>query len=164
MRRSKSKGPLGPMPLSKGSVSGFAIAGLLPFAVSLLVGCSGPNLVFRSEAEALPAEPQSTGSIGKPPASFGRDLEEEDWRRARAALGVALDPQGNGKPVKWENPDTAMRGSVSPTGLPYVANDEVCRDFLASVIAPSKSRFVRGTGCKPAGGDWGLKRLRSAKA
>lgn len=144
-----------------------------------LGGCGLPIITFQGEetAEAgpkapkvarastvLPEEPISTGSIDKRPLGFGNDLGAEDWRRAHAALAVALDPQGNGRPVKWDNPETTLRGSVNPTGLPYVANDLVCRDFLASVITPAGSRFVRGTGCKPSGGDWTLTRLRAAKS
>jgi surface antigen len=45
-------------------------------------------------------------------------LNEEDWRRAKAALAVALDPQGPGTQVSWDNPDTAMKGSFTPTALP----------------------------------------------
>jgi surface antigen len=134
-----------------------------------LGGCSQPLLIFSGEA-AKPAqaaemspEPIVTGSISKRPTSFGADLGEEDWRRAHAALTVALDPQGNGRPVKWDNPESSLRGSVNPTGLPYVANEEICRDFLASVITPENSRFVRGTGCKLSGGTWELKRVRSSK-
>ncbi|MDP4004630.1 RT0821/Lpp0805 family surface protein [Methylobacterium sp. NEAU K] len=129
-----------------------------------LCGCSQPLLVFRGEAAAAPVveEPTVTGSIEKRPVSFGNDLAEEDWRRARAALSVALDPQGNGRPVKWDNPESGLHGTVNPTGLPYVADDLICRNFLASVIAPGRSRFVRGTGCKPSGGQWTLKRIRSA--
>ncbi|MHC2104486.1 MULTISPECIES: RT0821/Lpp0805 family surface protein [unclassified Methylobacterium] len=132
----------------------------------LLCSCSQPLLVFRGEPAAanppVAEEPVVTGSIEKRPASFGSDLGEEDWRRARAALSVALDPQGNGRPVKWDNPETGLHGAVNPTGLPYVADDLICRNFLASVIGPGRSRFVRGTGCKPSGGHWTLKRVRSA--
>ncbi|MEH3116091.1 MAG: RT0821/Lpp0805 family surface protein [Methylorubrum populi] len=144
-----------------------------PRAVSLLAAgllasacgaCSGPILSFRSEEAPAAPEPLVTGSIPKRSASFGRDLDGEDWRRAHAALSVALDPQGNGRPVKWENPETALRGSINPTGLPYVAGDEICRDFLATVVGGATSRFVRGTGCKPSGGEWALKRLRAAKS
>ncbi|MCJ2137753.1 hypothetical protein MKK69_27535 [Methylobacterium sp. J-026] len=127
-------------------------------------GCSQPLLVFHGEGEAqarVAEEPLVTGSIEKRPLSFGSDLAEEDWRRARAALTVALDPQGNGRPVKWDNPETGLHGTVNPTGLPYVAEDLICRNFLASVIGPQRSRFVRGTGCKPSGGAWALKRIRT---
>jgi surface antigen len=138
--------------------------------LATLCGCSQPLLVFRQEAEtpapvatAETTDPTVTGSIAKSPASFGPDLGDEDWRRARAALGVALDPQGNGRPVKWDNPESGLRGSINPTGLPYVSNDLICRDFLASVIAPERSRFVRGTGCKPSGGSWELRHLRASR-
>jgi surface antigen len=129
-----------------------------------LASCGLPLLTFQTEEAAAIAEPSSTGSIEKRPSSFGSDLGGEDWRRAHAALTVALDPQGNGRPVKWDNPDTQLRGAVNPTGLPYVAGNHICRDFLASVIAPAKSRFLRGTGCKLSGGDWELRKLRTGKA
>lgn len=164
--RSRSAGPLSGPPAG---FPGRPLAGSLPVALLLTSlgigafgGCSSPVLGSRVAAEPA-AEPTSTGSIGKPPTSFGDDLGEEDWRRAHAALGVALDPQGNGRPVRWDNPETGMRGSVNPTGLPYVADDEICRDFLASVVSPRASRFLHGTGCKPSGGAWALKRLRKAK-
>ena len=150
--------------------AGPLVGRLLALALLLPAGsCSQPLLIFQSEAaKAAPEaevnpEPTVTGSIAKRPTSFGADLGEEDWRRAHAALAVALDPQGNGRPVKWDNPETNLRGSVNPTGLPYVADDEICRDFLASVITPENSRFVRGTGCKLSGGGWELKRVRSAE-
>lgn len=145
------------------------LRGLLALAVlavgAALCGCSQPLLVFRGEPKPAPAdEPTVTGSIERRPVTFGDDLEEEDWRRARAALSVALDPQGNGRPVKWDNPETGLYGAINPTGLPYVADDVICRNFLASVIGPGRSRFVRGTGCKPSGGAWTLKRVRAAAA
>lgn len=130
----------------------------------VLCGCSQPLLVFRGDAAPVVEEPAVTGSIEKRPVRFGDDLAEEDWRRARAALSVALDPQGNGRPVKWDNPETGLKGAINPTGLPYVAEDLICRNFLASVIGPGRSRFVRGTGCKPSGGEWTLKRVSSAAA
>ncbi len=131
---------------------------------ALLAGCSQPLLLFRGTPEAVVEEPVVTGSIDARPKTFGPDLTGEDWRRAQAALSVALDPQGNGRPVKWDNPDSGMHGAVNPTGLPYVADDQICRNFLASVIGAERSRFVRGTGCKPSGGDWTLKRMHRAAA
>lgn len=169
MRRSESRGDL--LPEFAGTAKGPALAGLVAACLGL-AGCSQPLITFQSDAsdpvkttaasEADPADPTMTGSIRKRPTTFGADLGAEDWRRAQAALAVALDPQGNGRPVKWDNPETALRGSVNPTGLPYVSEEEVCRDFLASVITPDRSRFLRGTGCKPSGGTWELKRVRNA--
>lgn len=169
MRRRDCKEPAHPIsPRVAATVPQRTLLVLLTTACLGIGGCGHPVITFKgggdeAVAAAQDAEPASTGSIAKRPASFGKDLGTEDWRRAHAALTVALDPQGNGRPVKWDNPDTSMRGSVNPTGLPYVSNDEVCRDFLASVITAEASRFVRGTGCRPSGGTWELKRLRAAK-
>lgn len=167
MRRRDNKEPVAAA--ARGSARAVR-AGLACGFVAALCACSQPLLIFRpdpgsqAQVERLSDEPAVTGSIGRRPRSFGADLGEEDWRRASAALAVALDPQGNGRPVKWDNPETGLRGSVNPTGLPYVADDLICRDFLASVIGPERSRFVRGTGCKPSGGEWALKRLRTSRA
>jgi surface antigen len=143
-----------------------APAGVALCLGALLGGCSQPLLLFRGTPEpaGAAAEPATTGSIAPRSLTFGADLNGEDWRRAQGALSLALDPQGNGRPVKWDNPDSGMHGSVNPTGLPYVAEDQICRNFLASVIGSERSRFVRGTGCKPSGGEWSLKRIHTAAA
>lgn len=165
MRRSDCRAPFGlAEPISPLGLAPRFCTLAVVLAIWLVGGCSGPILSFRSDATETAAEPASTGSIAKPPKSFGKDLSDEDWRRADAALTVALDPQGNGKPVKWDNPETGMRGTVNPTGLPYVAQDEICRDFITSVSKSSGTRTMRGTGCKASGGSFELKRLRSVKS
>lgn len=129
-------------------------------------GCSLPIIAFKPAEPALGStdEPAATGSVRpRAPLTFGRDLGAEDWRRANAALAVALDPQGNGRPVKWDNPETGLRGAVNPTGLPFVRDDEICRHFLASVVKPEGSRFLRGTGCRLSGAPWEVKSLKAAK-
>ncbi len=145
-----------------------ALLGVACVALPLAgAGCSLPIIAFKP-AEPMAAatdEPAATGSLRpRAPLTFGRDLGAEDWRRASAALAVALDPQGNGKPVKWDNPETGLRGTVNPTGLPFVRDDEICRHFLASVVTPGSNRFLRGTGCRLSGAPWVLKSLRTAKS
>lgn len=164
MRQCDSKAPFGlAEPISRPGLAPRFFTLAVVLALWMGGGCSGPILSFQSDTPEAAEEPVSTGSIVKPPKNFGKDLSDEDWRRANAALTVALDPQGNGKPVKWDNPETGMRGTVSPTGLPYVAQDEICRDFTTSVSSTNVTRSMRGTGCKASGGTFELKRLRSAK-
>lgn len=126
-----------------------AAAGGCSFAVPLL-----------SADEDGAKEPLSTGTIAKRPEPvLAAELGPEDWRRASAALAVALDPQGNGKPVKWENPETDLRGTIGASAPPFVQNDEICRAFHATVAGPSLARDVRGTACRPSGGAWVLKHV-----
>jgi surface antigen len=113
-------------------------------------------------------EPQTTGAIvsaGTHAASspLSPDLNEEDWRRAKAALGVALDPQGPGTQVSWDNPETSMKGNFTPTGAPFVKNDEICRAFTAHLSGPSNAS-LHGTACRLSGEEWTIKEIKTRGA
>lgn len=105
-----------------------------------------------------------TGSITpKPIPPLARDMTGEDQRRADAALAVALDPQGNGASASWDNPETKVKGSISPVGAPFVRNDEVCRAFLATTVTPAGQEWVQGSACKPSGAEWAVREAKPWK-
>jgi surface antigen len=112
-------------------------------------------------------EPKSTGAIASAvaapaaPVTLSHDLDEEDWRRAKAALAVALDPQGPGTQVSWDNPETSMKGTFTPTGVPFVKDDEICRTFSAQLSGPANAS-LRGTACRLSGEEWALKEVAPA--
>ena len=111
-------------------------------------------------------EPKSTGAIAtdtKAESPLSAELDEEDWRRAKAALAVALDPQGPGTQVSWDNPASTMKGTFTPMGAPFVKNDEICRAFSAHLSGPSTSA-LQGTACRPSGGEWAIKEVKPLKA
>lgn len=109
-------------------------------------------------------EPSVTGSLpAKSISPLSPDLGQEDWRRAKAALAVALDPQGNGAAVDWDNPETGRKGSFIPVGQPFVAADEICRAFLASLNDAVADKSLQGTACRPSGGEWALKDVKPWK-
>jgi surface antigen len=108
-------------------------------------------------------EPKSTGAIAsRAVTNLSADLDEEDWRRAKAALAVALDPQGPGTPVSWDNPVSTRKGTFTPTGAPFVKDDEICRGFSAHLSGPSASA-LQGTACRPSGGEWAIKDIKPTK-
>lgn len=134
-------------------------AGLLG---AVLAGCGGCSF---SIAPLAPAPEETTGSIKKIEKRFSAELGQEDWRRAKGALVLALDPQGNGKSVKWDNPETGMKGEVTPDGTPFVESDEVCRRFRATVEPASAAVIsVEGSACRlSAADDWEIKTLGSKR-
>ncbi|MGO4387156.1 RT0821/Lpp0805 family surface protein [Microvirga sp. 2YAF29] len=108
-------------------------------------------------------EPKATGSVVSTVAApLSPDLNEEDWRRAKAALAVALDPQGPGTQVSWDNPDTNMKGTFTPTGGPFVKNDEICRAFTAHLNGANQAS-LQGTACRLSGDEWAIKDVKPAK-
>lgn len=106
----------------------------------------------------------ATGSIARPDALLFKALDQEDGRRAKAALAVALDPQGNGESVAWDNPQSGAKGSFVAVAPPFAKADKVCRAFEARVIADAGSeRAVDGSACRDDGGDWAVAELREIK-
>jgi surface antigen len=109
-------------------------------------------------------EPTETASIApKIISPLSSELGAEDWRRAKAAMATALDPQGNGSQVSWDNPESTMKGSFTPVGQPFVKNDEICRAFLAHVTGQMSNASLQGTACRPSGGEWAIKDVRPFK-
>jgi len=108
-------------------------------------------------------EPETTASITPKLVTvspLSSDLGAEDWRRAKGALAVALDPQGSGSSVSWDNPDTEMKGNFAPVGQPFVKTDEICRAFLATLVTKEATRSLQGTACRPSGGEWTVKDVK----
>lgn len=86
-----------------------SIFGFLP---AVLAGCSMSFPI----SPLMSAKEDATGTVPKSPiASL---LEPEDWRRAKAALSTALDPQGNGSLVGWENPIRATKALLLRSAKP----------------------------------------------
>lgn len=103
-----------------------------------------------------------TGSI-RPQSPLSPNLDGEDWRRAKGALAVALDPQGNGEPVTWENPATKIRGSFVPVGQAWLKDESVCRTFLAELGGAHPARSLQGNACRDKAGEWSVDKVEPWK-
>jgi hypothetical protein len=127
-------------------------------AVALLTAACSMSFPMAS----LFDEPAATQSIvPKAAMPLSPELGEEDWRRAKAALAVALDPQGSGTQVSWDNPESALKGSFTPVGQLFVKTDEICRAFLATVESKSSASSLQGSACRPSGGEWAIKDVKA---
>ncbi len=133
-----------------------------------LTGCSWtfPGSKTDAAKEIALEDDIATGSIGpvsepKKPLAQLKNLTEEDLRRAKAALAVAVDPHGSPDRVLWDNPQTQAKGSFVPDGPPFVKNDEVCRNFRTLVVDPVETRNLVGTACRPSGGAWDVSDIKA---
>jgi surface antigen len=135
----------------------------LAAAGAVALTCAACSLSFPMTS-LVNDEPSSTAATTpKAISPLSAELGEEDWRRAKAALSVALDPQGSGAQVSWDNPDTALKGFFTPDGQPFVKNDEICRAFVARVSGQLVASSLQGTACRPSGGEWAITEIKPAK-
>lgn len=155
-------------PLRVGSLAARLAALNLSVCAIGLGGCSISLPMMSSDSKAN-VDYAPTGSIAKASAPvatpqvapLSRKLDVEDWRRARAALATALDPQGNGATVAWDNPQSGRKGSFIPVAAPYPVDGQVCRAFIAKIDAPDSREVVQGSACRVGGtDDWDVRDLK----
>lgn len=104
------------------------------------------------------------GTIEHGAATLSNDLDQEDWRRAKSALAVTLDPQGNGGTATWANPVTGAKGSFTASSAPRPEGDKICRTFRARVEAGGRpERDMAGSACRDGGGDWTVAKVADLK-
>jgi surface antigen len=129
---------------------------------------------FESKTASLQSDPEMTGSISPKPhkdtglapgqvSLFSPKIDEEDWRRARAALATALDPQGNGGSVRWENTESGARGSFASVGGPFLIKDTICRTYVAMVSVKEPDQWFQGSACRISPTEWQIRDAQSWK-
>lgn len=128
-----------------------------------LSGCSIAIPMSSSPAMWRGSPDDVTGSIGRPALRLSRKLDAEDLRRAGAAMNTALDPQGSGASVNWDNPQSGARGSFTPVGQPYPLDGKICRAFLATVSADETQERLEGAACREKTADWALTEAKPAR-
>lgn len=129
-------------------------------ACSIAVPTGGPAPLWRNGVDADDA----TGSVPKPPATLSPALDAEDWRRASAAMATALDPQGSGDVVRWDNPDSGAKGSIIPSGPAFPKDGKVCRAFHAELATKETHENIEGAACREKTADWALAVVSRKKA
>lgn len=133
-------------------------AGGLALAAAVASGCS---LSFPMSGIATDATP--TGSVDRTATLLSPTLDREDLRRARAALAIALDPQGNGARVVWQNPQTGAHGAFAAVAPPFADHDRVCRAFAGAITpAAAAERRLSGSACRDGDGTWQVREADGA--
>lgn len=75
-------------------------------------------------------------------------------------MGAALDPQGNGAGVNWDNPQTSAKGLFAPAAQAYPADGKICRAFVAEVWTREAHEQLQGTACRERTVEWTLTEVK----
>lgn len=125
-------------------------------ALLVLTGCS-----ISLPIASLKPQPEITGSV--PTGGFSQiaNLDIEDIRRAQSALSLAVDPQGPGLPVNWDNPASRRHGTFVQNGNVALTDSTICRPFISTLIeagTPNPSAMqLQGEACRVGPGEWAVR-------
>ena len=86
------------------------------------------------------------GYIG---GSIGQDMDELDQYKTQQALETGP----TGSTVAWNNPDTDIDYSVTPTRT-YETASGPCRDYTTEAVIEGRAEIVHGTACRGDDGSW----------
>jgi surface antigen len=124
-----------------------------------LCGCSVsmPIGSFFGEDDTPPTasiEPvQKTVPLAGQP-SLSQSMDGEDTRRSQSALALALDPEGNGVPVNWDNPQSGAKGNFRSAGEFYLSGNQLCRKFKADYDRSGQASAYDGSACRAGPQNW----------
>jgi surface antigen len=140
---------------------GVAIA-ISVFALAV-AGCSvttriGSLFGDEEEAETTASTPNAADDLAAPLRSGGLSprMNDEDTRRSQSALALALDPEGKGALVNWDNPSTGATGSFSAEGDFYIKSNQLCRAFRADLAYAGANEQFQGKACRAGPGAWAI--------
>jgi surface antigen len=136
-----------PFPCFFGGSSG-AHASLVLLSASLALSACGSGGFGMRQAEIDMTV--LTGDIQAPGSDAGRTSDEATVRNAVSSADVELL---SGEPLRWANPETGARGSI--TGLTESTRaGRLCRDFVTTHENYDGVRLFRGEACMLSAGAW----------
>lgn len=136
------------------------ISGKAAIIVALVLGFASGGCSLSMHLASFQSDPETTATVQRGASPLDPSLDDEDWRRAQAALSLAVDPQGSGLTVNWDNPSTKRKGSFAAAGNMVLVENTVCRPFTATVVqAAQPPREVRhaGQACRVGPGEWAMR-------
>ena len=80
---------------------------------------------------------------------IGENMDELDRRRA----SDALETSPTGTPVAWQNPDSGVDYTMTPTRT-YESTSGPCRDYTTEAVIEGRPEVVHGTACRQSDGSW----------
>jgi len=86
------------------------------------------------------------GYIG---GSIGQDMDELDKYKTQQVL----ESSPTGSTVAWNNPDTDVDYSVTPTRT-YESDSGPCRDYTTEAVIEGRAEIIHGTACRGDDGSW----------
>ena len=131
--------------MTNGQMIGAIGGGIIGTYVGTQLGGGSGNLLFLVAGAAL------GGLTGY---AYGDSLISSDRLRFKEAAKIAMDNIKDGQLYTWTNPETGVAGTITPIRSYYVENNQLCRDFEATIAVNKGIGETEGRACKLGSDAW----------
>jgi len=87
---------------------------------------------------------------------LGRKIRERDRIQMARTTHVALDKTPNGAVTEWDNPDSGVKGTISPLSAFQGEQTKGCREFQQTVTIGGITNIAYGVACRQKNGLWAI--------
>lgn len=84
----------------------------------------------------------------------GESMDRADQLYAARASHTALETTPNGQTIHWQNPNSGVSGSTTPTRTYQRTDGRYCREFQQTVTIGGKIESAYGKACRQPDGSW----------
>ncbi|MEE2999921.1 MAG: RT0821/Lpp0805 family surface protein [Pseudomonadota bacterium] len=131
--------------MTNGQLIGSVGGGIIGTYVGSQIGAGSGNLLFIVAGATL-------GSLVG--YSYGDSLIPSDRAKFKEATKVAMDNIADGEVYSWVNPDSGVAGTITPVRSYHVEQDQICRDFKATISVDKRIGKTNGRACKISADAW----------
>ena len=86
---------------------------------------------------------------------IGKSFDRADQLAADEALQKAASAS-TGQTIRWDNPKTGNRGTITPRTLPRRSSAGYCRQYEQTIYVGGRAETATGRACQQRNGTWKL--------
>ena len=131
--------------MTNGQLIGAIGGGIIGTYAGTQLGGGSGNLLFLVAGATL-------GSLTG--YAYGDSLIPSDRVRFKDAAKVAMDNIEDGQVYSWINPETGVVGTITPVRSYYAEENQMCRDFEATIAVDTGIGKTKGKACKLGSEAW----------
>ena len=125
--------------MTNGQLIGAIGGGIIGTYVGTQLGGGSGNLVFLIAGATL-------GSLTG--YAYGDSLIPSDRVKFKDSAKIAMDNIEDGQVYSWINPETCVAGTITPIRSYYAEENQICRDFEATIAVDTEVGKTKGRACK----------------
>lgn len=89
--------------------------------------------------------------------SIGQSLDKTDMMYYNRASQNALETGQPGQTLPWQNPESGVSGTVTPSSYYKTDSGQYCREYTQTITVGGRTQEGYGVACRQQDGSWQIK-------